>query len=237
MARITVPARVRTILHVATLQVLLFSQVGLTAYLARTSFPTQMEEQVTMRIAPPTDHAAPAAPMVMSARSELLPEALRFTQPFEGRRSKAYLDSTGNVTIGVGFNLDRMNAERDLRATLGDIDVDALRDGYKRLSEAQIDALYRRDMQASIERARREVKGFDGLPREVQLIVVDMEFNLGSLAKWPRFRAALERRDFAAAAEQMAGSRWASQTGKRARAHIAAMKRAATAAGETVASR
>ena len=57
-----------------------------------------------------------------------------------------------------------------------------------------------------------------GFPSEVQEICVNMMFNLGRprLSKFKNFKAALERRDWKQAAEEMKDSRWYNQVGARA---------------------
>ncbi len=176
-------------------------------------------------IAPLTGVASAAEPR---RDAELIARAMAFTEPFEGRRHRAYRDSTGHATVGVGFNLDRPGAREDLARLLPAIDFTELKHGRVRLSDAQIDALLRHDIARAIETARREVPNLDGLPDPARLIVIDMTFNLGSLKAWPRFRAALAAHDFARAADEMHDSRWRRQTGRRAAAHIRQMRGLAT---------
>lgn len=154
----------------------------------------------------------------------LLDQAVQFIEPFEGRRHRAYLDSRGYKTVGVGFNLDRAGAADDILDLLPNVNYWVLRDGHVALTDAQIDTLLRYDVRRAIDTARRQVTGFDDLPRDAQLIVIDMTFNTGSLHKWRKFRAALERGDFTAAADAMHRSLWRRQTGQRARSHIEMMK-------------
>jgi GH24 family phage-related lysozyme (muramidase) len=100
----------------------------------------------------------------------------------------------------------------------------ALRRGDITLTDAQIDTLLKHDAQRAIDTARRQVTGFDSLPLDAQLIVIDMTFNTGSLHKWRRFRAALDRQDYTAAADSMHRSLWRRQTGRRAEHLIELMR-------------
>ncbi len=154
----------------------------------------------------------------------LLDLAIKFIEPFEGRRHRAYLDSRGHLTIGVGFNLDRTGAVDDLDSLLPGVRYPALRRGDAVLTDPQIDVLLRHDTQRAIDTARRQVTGFDILPTDVQLVVVDMTFNTGSLHKWRKFRSALARRDYIAAADAMQRSLWRRQTGQRAEHLIGLMR-------------
>jgi GH24 family phage-related lysozyme (muramidase) len=154
----------------------------------------------------------------------LIDLAMDFIEPFEGRRHKAYRDSRGYITVGVGFNLDRAGASQDIHKLLPGVGYRALRRGEVSLTDAQIDVLLRHDTQRAIDTARRQVTGFDTLPLDAQLIVIDMTYNTGSLHKWRDLRSALARQDFASAADAMHRSRWRRQTGRRARSLIELMQ-------------
>lgn len=153
----------------------------------------------------------------------LLDQAITFIEPFEGRRHRAYRDSRGHMTVGVGFNLDRAGAVDDLDKLLPKVNYYALRRGDTSLTDAQIDVLLRHDAQRAINTAQRQVKSFDTLPVQAQLIVIDMTFNTGSLHKWRKFRSALASRDYNAAADAMHRSLWRRQTGQRAETLIERM--------------
>ncbi len=155
---------------------------------------------------------------------ELVERAMKFIEPFEDRHHRAYRDPRGYLTIGVGFNLDRAGAADDLDQLLPRVNYGALRRGDVSLTDAQIDVLLRHDTQRAIDTARRQVTGFDTLPLDAQLIVIDMTFNTGSLHKWRNLRSALARQDYASAADAMHRSRWRRQTGQRARNHIDLMQ-------------
>lgn len=158
--------------------------------------------------------AAPAVATVTDA--DLLAEAIRLIEPFEGRRHRVYNDGFGNLTIGVGFNLDRGNAKETLAQLLPGVSYRGLRAGSVKLTDAQIDTLLRHDAEQALASAREHVPNFDALPHEAKLVLVDMSFNLGSISQWPDLRAALAAADFEAAAVAMDDSRWRHQTGRRA---------------------
>ncbi len=171
---------------------------------------------------------AVSEPMTSDAQSEqavaLIDRAMDFIEPFEGRRRRAYDDSTGHRTVGVGFNLDRAGAASDINNLLTGVSYRALLRGDRSLTDAQIDVLFRHDTQRAIDTARRQVAGFDSLPMDAQLIVIDMTFNTGSLHKWRKLRAALARQDFTSAADAMHRSHWRRQTGQRAQRLIELMQ-------------
>ncbi len=153
-----------------------------------------------------------------------LNDAIRFVERFEGRRQRVYRDSMGHPTIGVGFNLDRNGAAEDIRQLLPGLSYQALRRGTQTLTDEQIDRLLRHDVLRAIRTARSQFDGFDHLPTEIKLILVDMTFNTGSLHKWRNLRNAIKRRDYDSAANAMYRSLWRRQTGRRARHHIALMR-------------
>lgn len=132
----------------------------------------------------------------------------RFIEAHEGRRVNAYVDSRGIPTIGVGFNLTRPDA-KDKIAALG-LSYEAVCRGTVSLTDAQIDALLDLDIAAARAGARRCVHAFDTLPPQAQMVIVDMIFNLGvgGFSTFRKMIAAVERRDWTTAAEQMRDSIW-----------------------------
>jgi GH24 family phage-related lysozyme (muramidase) len=140
----------------------------------------------------------------------------RFIEAHEGRRVDAYLDSRGIRTIGVGFNLQRPDAREKITA-LG-LSYDAVCRGEVRLTDAQIDRLLDSDIADAEAGARRCVRGFDVLPAQAKMVVIDMVFNLGvgGFSAFRKMIAALEARDWNKAAAEMRDSAWYHQVGQRA---------------------
>jgi lysozyme len=113
----------------------------------------------------------------------------------EGLRLKAYQDTVGVWTIGYGTNLQELTID---------------------------DATAEKWLLKDIETATREASGlrfFGELSAVRQRVVIEMVYNLG-LGRFLQFRktvAAIERKDWEAAAKEMLDSRWAQQVGRRAR--------------------
>jgi lysozyme len=124
-----------------------------------------------------------------------------FTESWEGRRQSSYLDSRGNLTVGVGHRIDRP-------ATW---------------TQEQIDAALRTDIDTARNAARRLFPGLDDMPDEMRLILVDMAFQLGEtgLSRFVKFRAAVESKDWKRAADELVNSKWYLQSGRRSRHHAA----------------
>jgi GH24 family phage-related lysozyme (muramidase) len=133
----------------------------------------------------------------------------------EGRRSKVYLDTTGNPSIGVGFNLNRVDAPKKIEA-LG-LSYGKVRAGDQELSDRQIDQLLAEDIDAAIVDCKALFPRFSDLSDVRQRVLIDMAFNLGDarLQQFKKMIANLNRGDFAAAANEMRDSKWYRQVKKR----------------------
>jgi GH24 family phage-related lysozyme (muramidase) len=165
--------------------------------------------------------------------------ALARTKQFEGSVNHMYLDSVGAVTIGVGRMLPDSAAAAELDLVRNGDDAPAgaqekidefatvlgktrgkLASYYKQyttlhLIEATIDALLTEDLTRFVGRLAARLPEYDSYPVSVQEALLDMVFNLGEtglMDKFPKFIAAIQRKDWKAAADQcnrvgIAGSR------------------------------
>lgn len=130
----------------------------------------------------------------------------------EDNRLKPYDDATGkelkpgdvligNITVGTGRNLTQVG-----------------------ITSAESLIMLDADIAQTMADLGRNLKWFDALDDARKAALIDMCFNLG----WPRFAkfkktlAALERKDWSAAANEMLRSVWAKQVGSRA-VELAAM--------------
>jgi len=113
----------------------------------------------------------------------------------EGLRLKMYKCTAGKNTIGYGRNLDDVGISADeaelmLKHDLENAEIDAKRFSvYEKLNQVRKDVL------------------------------IEMVFNLGysRLSGFKKMFAALERKDYDEAANQMLDSKWARDVGERAR--------------------
>ncbi len=161
---------------------------------------------------------------------EIRAAAKTMLRQHEGVHSRVYLDTEGNRTIGVGFNLDRPDAAERIkriravtprpwvsRATI--LAGDKLRDD-------QIEALLDVDLTDTIADLVTLFPRFDEMPKRVQLALIDLRFNCGPAG----FRTFVNTlKSFAAgeyhdAAKRLSGSRWAQQVGPRARRVIGMLR-------------
>ena len=112
----------------------------------------------------------------------------------EGLRLKPYRDTVGVLTVGYGRNLENVGISRDEADFMLDNDID------------------------QVERQLKTVDEYWDLSPNRQTVIANMAFNLGfaGLMGFKKMWAAIERRDFVEASNQMLNSKWARQVGARA---------------------
>ncbi len=145
-----------------------------------------------------------------------------------GKRLKLGEKAKGNRTIGIGFNLERKNAKKEIEE-LG-LDYYTIYFGRQSLTDNQISYLFNKDLKTAINDARKYLgKKFDRLPREAQRVVTEMSFNLGysRLRGFKKLKQALLTGNYERAAEEMKNSRWYYQVGNRARELVERMRKLA----------
>lgn len=140
---------------------------------------------------------------------------------FEGCEYKAYNDSLGYRTVGIGYLLDSPDAV-DLIERIG-LDFKAVYRGDVTLSDEHCDTLLEQKLGVAIADIKALVSNFDEHPHDVQNVLVDMAYNLGrpKLSRFVKTLAAFEAQDYCTAATEMANSIWAKQVGRRALDNIA----------------
>lgn len=132
----------------------------------------------------------------------------------EGRRNVVYKDTLGNLTIGIGFNLDAIDA-RAICQQLG-VSWTAACAGEV-LPDVEIDALFDYTLNRAIADASALLPNFTSLPDQVQAVVTDMAFNLGrhGLSEFKGMLAALRFYNYQLAAQEAKNSLWYTQVGTR----------------------
>lgn len=126
---------------------------------------------------------------------DLLPEL----RTDEGWRPHVYDDSLGYATIGYGFLVDSRRGSG--------------------LPKPVAEQWLRYAVNERLEELRKLWPAFDAQPREVQLAIGNMAYQLGpaGVMKFKRMLAALEAGDRVTAADEALESTWAAQTPARAR--------------------
>jgi len=146
------------------------------------------------------------------------------TKEAEGLRLRSYNDTVGVKTIGYGHNLNNGDSPALLKS-MG-LDPVTIRNGTQSLTKEQADMIFEHDEAKAKAGAQRVVSGFgsrlDAHPNWVQNILTDLVFNMGAagVASFKQSIPAILRGDYEAAANSLSKSKWASQTGRRAKAII-----------------
>lgn len=144
---------------------------------------------------------------------ELMPQIKRH----EGTEHIAYKDTKGNMTVGVGFNLERADA-RTLISQVG-ADFDKVYSRQQALNDQQINQLLNVNINEAMEIANSFIPNLSSHPKKVQLVVADMCFNMGpaKMSQFVKFQKRITERNYAAAALEMQNSAWYTQVGQRSK--------------------
>ncbi|KAK3597185.1 hypothetical protein CHS0354_003683 [Potamilus streckersoni] len=132
----------------------------------------------------------------------------------EGYKEEIYEDTTGNPTFGIGHKITRKDPE--FGKPLG-----------TRVSKERIEEAFKADVKAAIESCCKLFNNFQNLPKEVKLIILNIRFNLGhtGLAKFAKFRDAVNIGDWEKAADEMEHSIWFNQVPNRAKRLVERMRK------------
>lgn len=135
----------------------------------------------------------------------------------EGYRREVYMDTTGNRTVGIGFNLERMDAPAVLKMV--GADYHEVVTGAYILSREQIEQILDIDIEEFEPYARDLISNYDELDEVRQRVVMDMIFNLGvrGFGKFVNTRKHIVAGNYDKAASNMMRSLWAKQVKGRAR--------------------
>lgn len=120
----------------------------------------------------------------------------------EGRRLMPYVDTVGKTTIGVGRNLTDVG-----------------------ITDAECDMMLSDDIDRTIAWLDVKLPWWRQLDPVRQRVIINMAFNMqGGLLTFVNTLAAMQAGNYAAAANGMLASKWATQVGQRAQ-RLAAMMR------------
>lgn len=146
----------------------------------------------------------------------------------EGFRAYSYRDTKGKLTIGIGFNLDAPGAEA--RCAAAGVDYKAVSFGGHGITLAQAQALLDEGITVAQDQALCAVVGFTDMPEVVQLVVLDMLFNMGRerFLGFHRMIIALEAHDWRQMVNEMRQSDWYGEVRTRATEDIALVLSAVT---------
>ena len=131
----------------------------------------------------------------------------------EGCKYSIYLDHLGLPTFGVGHLIRSNDPEYDQPVGT-------------EVSEERVRNVFMLDIAVTKIDCLRLYPDFDVLPEECQLIIANMMFNMGykRLSKFKKMRAAVNKRDWDTAADEMIDSRWYTQVPNRAKRLVKRMR-------------
>ncbi len=166
-----------------------------------------------------------------------LPKITDYIIHHEGLRLFAYKDTKGIWTMAVGYNLERTGALLDLSkhginfSTIWDacqhpiIVHGVTRTAHDVITEEQARSLLVNDINASISALSKSVKGFDGMPDDAQMVLIDMYFNVGgSFLGWKHTIGFFEAHDWKSAAHELSVSKpWCTQVPVRCAENVAVL--------------
>lgn len=116
-----------------------------------------------------------------------------FLSSEEGVRNFAYDDKTGqqivpgqsakgNVTVGVGFNMDDPSAKQRFAAALPGVDFDAVHNGQQQLTDPQVQRLFDANIRDTEALINQQLAGRN-IPEHQRIALVSLAFNNPSIAK------------------------------------------------------
>ena len=131
----------------------------------------------------------------------------------EGYREEIYECTEGYATFGCGHKVIQSDPEY----------------GYPigtPVSEDRCADAFQTDIDNILSNIYAIFPDFDNLPEEVQLILLNMNFQMGlnGLSKFKNMRAAIDNQYWQTAADEMTNSKWFYQTPNRAKRLIARMR-------------
>jgi len=130
----------------------------------------------------------------------------------EGLRLTTYTDSTGNVTIGIGYNVSDRGWGDLERAIDRTVDKDK-----PKITKAEAILVCDHDIEM-FEMFLRKWKIYPTLDQVRMRVVLDLAYNLGSvkLKEFVNTKKAIEAYNFGIASDHLAKSKWAKQVKSRA---------------------
>jgi len=141
--------------------------------------------------------------------------ASNLVQNNEGCELGCYTDTTGNPTIGVGYNL---NADSANIASVGSgYSISSLENCSQCLSNADAQTLLTDTLGQAQSCAMGLISNWSSLPATAQAVAIDMSFNLGcgGFGQFVNTISAINNQNWSGAVSGMQNSAWCGQVGNR----------------------
>lgn len=152
----------------------------------------------------------------MGGQQSSLPQSIKEN---EGLRYNSYMDTTGNKTVGYGFNMDSGIAKRVWDRAGVQSDFKAVYNGEQALSPAEAEALGNASFEIAAEDALDLFPELPDYTPARQQAILDLSYQLGkpSLSKFDSTITAAKQGKWTTAARHLLQSEYAKQTPERAR--------------------
>jgi len=136
-------------------------------------------------------------------------------QTNEGCELGCYTDTTGNPTVGIGYNL---NADSANIASVGaGYAIGDLESCNVCMSYSDVQTLFQDTIQSAVSCAQGLLSNWNSLPVTAQAVAVDMSFNLGcgGFGSFVNTLASINSGNWNGAVAGMQDSQWCGQVGNR----------------------
>lgn len=137
----------------------------------------------------------------------------------EGKRLGAYVDTTGNRTVGYGFNMDSGIAKRVWEKAGVSSKFDEVYNGRDAITDAEAEALGLATYEVAIDDAKSLYPDFEDYSPRRQEALLDLSYQLGgnTLRDFKKANTAIRAGRWTEAARELLKSKYAKQTPNRAR--------------------
>lgn len=142
-----------------------------------------------------------------------------YTRANEGARAGVYQDTTGNPTVGIGFNFNSGIAPKVWRsAGLPPQLYNQVKRGEATITPEQQNALYQKSFEIADNDARAYYEDFDNLSDQQKTALRDMSYQMGinNLREFTGLKKALKNQDGNAIVKALIRSKYYKQTPERA---------------------
>ena len=116
--------------------------------------------------------------------------------------------------------MEQPGAEQDLKAV--GANKEKLINQEQSLSKEQMSKLFEKHAKIAISNAHKWIPNLDSHPKEVQLICIDMAYNMGggTIMFFKNTGSLISKKQYATAATHMKSSKWYGQVGNRSKHHV-----------------
>ena len=132
----------------------------------------------------------------------------------EGYRTDIYIDTEGHATVGIGHLIVRGDPEHS-------------KPKGTEVTADRVEKLFTKDLEKALKCCNDVFPKFGSYPQDAQRVLANMMFNLGvgNFKKFTKLCAAVEKREWDEAANEMVASKWYSQVKGRARELVETMRK------------